>query len=105
MILMNPKDEEEEEEAAEEIGRMQTDVTDEDMAQRCRRTGKQHQRLSVDLKCHRPDFYPLFSLRYESFIASVRKKFAKKRDRAAAQDDDVNQNTEDAKRVFLKPQD
>lgn len=39
MILMNPKDEVEEEEEAEEIGRMQTDVTDEDMAQRCRHTG------------------------------------------------------------------
>lgn len=39
MILMNPKDEEEEEEEAEEIGRMQTDVTDEDMAQRCRHAG------------------------------------------------------------------
>lgn len=31
---MNPKDEEEDEESVEEIGRMQTDVTDEDMAQR-----------------------------------------------------------------------
>lgn len=35
MVLMNPKDEEEkDEETLEEIGRMQTDVTDEDMAQR-----------------------------------------------------------------------
>lgn len=35
MVLMNPKDKEEkEEEPVEEIGRMQTDVTDEDMAQR-----------------------------------------------------------------------
>lgn len=35
MVLMNPKNKEkEEEETVEEIGRMQTDVTDEDMAQR-----------------------------------------------------------------------
>lgn len=35
MVLMNPKDvEEKNEETVEEIGRMQTDVTDEDMAQR-----------------------------------------------------------------------
>ncbi|XP_075884838.1 M-phase phosphoprotein 6 [Nelusetta ayraudi] len=82
MVLMNPKDKEEkEEEPVEEIGRMQTDVTDEDMAQR-----------------------------YESFIASVKKKFSTKRDRAAADNDDgddINQNTASGgtKRAFLKPQD
>lgn len=34
MALMNPKDEEEEGEEEEEISRMQTDVTDEEMALR-----------------------------------------------------------------------
>lgn len=35
MVLMNPKKEEDEdEETVEELGRMQTDVTDEDMALR-----------------------------------------------------------------------
>uniref|UniRef100_A0A3Q4BRU1 Uncharacterized protein n=1 Tax=Mola mola TaxID=94237 RepID=A0A3Q4BRU1_MOLML len=78
MALMNPKDEDEEEE--EEVSRMQTDVTDEEMA-----------------------------LRYESLIGSIKKKFAKKRDRTAtaAAEDDVNQNVVESgtKRVFLKPQD
>lgn len=35
MVLMNPKDKKEkDEETMEELGRMQTDVTDEDMAHR-----------------------------------------------------------------------
>lgn len=53
--------------------------------------------------------YTSSSSRYESFIASVKKKFAKKRDRAAVDNEgeDINQNTTggSAKRVFLKPQD
>ncbi|XP_029283434.1 M-phase phosphoprotein 6-like [Cottoperca gobio] len=75
MLLMNPKEEEEEEE--EEVSRMQTDVTDEEMA-----------------------------LRYESLVESMKKKFAKKRERAAVSAD-VNSNVveSDTKRVFLKPQD
>ncbi|XP_038561977.1 M-phase phosphoprotein 6 [Micropterus salmoides] len=77
MALMNPKDEEEEGEEEEEISRMQTDVTDEEMA-----------------------------LRYESLVGSMKKKFAKKRERATIEEDDVNHNVETTtKRVFLKPQD
>ncbi|XP_029991531.1 M-phase phosphoprotein 6 [Sphaeramia orbicularis] len=75
MILMNPKDDDDKEE--EDISRMQTDVTDEEMA-----------------------------LRYESLVGSMKKKFAKKRERAAIEEEDINQNTEtNTKRVFLKPQD
>lgn len=46
------------------------------------------------------------SFRYESLIGSIKKKFAKKRDRAATEDGDVNQNVVETsrKRVFLKPQ-
>ncbi|XP_072241415.1 M-phase phosphoprotein 6 [Leuresthes tenuis] len=72
MALLNPKEEEEEEE--EDVSRMQTDVTDEEMA-----------------------------LRYESLVGSMKKKFATKRERVAA--DDVNHNVTDTKRAFLKPQD
>ncbi|XP_041794457.1 M-phase phosphoprotein 6 [Chelmon rostratus] len=80
MALMNPKDEEEKEE--EEVSRMQTDVTDEEMA-----------------------------LRYESLVGSMKKKFAKKRQRAATEEEeeeeDLNHNVleTNTKRVFLKPQD
>lgn len=47
------------------------------------------------------------SLRYESLVGSMKKKFAKKRERAAIEKDDVNQNDAqtNTKRVFLKPQD
>ncbi|XP_069580595.1 M-phase phosphoprotein 6 isoform X2 [Brachyistius frenatus] len=77
MALMNPKDEEEEGEE-EDTRRMQTDVTDEEMA-----------------------------LRYESLVDSLRKKFAKKRERASMEDEDVNHNVMEtkSKRVFVKPQD
>ncbi|KAM8750257.1 M-phase phosphoprotein 6 [Acanthopagrus schlegelii] len=75
MALMNPKEEEEEQ---EEVSRMQTDVTDEEMA-----------------------------LRYESLVGSMKKKFAKKRQRSATEEEDVNHNVVETntKRVFLKPQD
>lgn len=76
MALMNPKEEEEE---PEEVSRMQTDVTDEEMA-----------------------------LRYESLVGSMKKKFAKKRQRSATEEEeDVNHNVVETntKRVFLKPQD
>ncbi|KAM9351712.1 M-phase phosphoprotein 6 isoform 1-T1 [Symphorus nematophorus] len=74
MVLMNPKDEEDKEE--EDISRMQTDVTDEEMA-----------------------------LRYESLVGSMKKKFAKKRERAAMEEDE-NQNVVEtkSKRAFMKPQ-
>ncbi|XP_039893553.1 M-phase phosphoprotein 6 isoform X2 [Simochromis diagramma] len=60
MALMNPREEEEEEE--EDLSRMQTDVTDEEMA-----------------------------LRYESLVGSMKKKFATKRERAAQEADEENQ--------------
>lgn len=60
MALMNPREEEEEEE--EELSRMQTDVTDVEMA-----------------------------LRYESLVGSMKKKFATKRERAAQEADEENQ--------------
>lgn len=53
----------------------------------------------------------LFPFRYESLIGSIKKKFAKKRDRtavaAAEEEEDVNQNVSESgpKRAFLKPQD
>ncbi|XP_029008891.1 M-phase phosphoprotein 6 [Betta splendens] len=71
MVLINPKEEGANEEE-QQIGRMQTDVTDEEMA-----------------------------LRYESLVGSMRKKFAKKRERAAMED--LNHNDTNSKRVFLKP--
>nr|XP_020471507.1 M-phase phosphoprotein 6 [Monopterus albus] len=76
MAVMNPKDEEEKQEEEEELSHMQTDITDEEMA-----------------------------LRYESLVGSMKRKFAKKRERAAFNEDDVNQNAADSKKVFLKPQD
>ncbi|KAM6937375.1 M-phase phosphoprotein 6 [Xenentodon cancila] len=65
-------------EEEESVSHMQTDVTDEEMA-----------------------------LRYESLVGSMKKKFAKKRERAAVDEDDVNHNAMEAKtkREFLKPQD
>ncbi|XP_039987949.1 M-phase phosphoprotein 6 [Xiphias gladius] len=76
MALMNPKEEEEKREEAA-IGRMQTDITDEEMA-----------------------------LRYESLVGSMKKKFVKKRERSAMEED-INQNAVETntKRGFLKPQD
>ncbi|TWW76108.1 M-phase phosphoprotein 6 [Takifugu flavidus] len=65
------------EEEEEDLRQMQTDVTDEEMA-----------------------------LRYESLIGSIKKKFAKKRQRTSEAEEDLNQNVEsNLKRVFLKPQD
>ncbi|XP_026166708.1 M-phase phosphoprotein 6 [Mastacembelus armatus] len=76
MAVMNPRDEEEKQEQQQQLSRMQMDVTDEEMAQR-----------------------------YESLVGTMKKKFAKKRERAAMEEDDVNQNVAGTKRVFLKPQD
>ncbi|CAL1594766.1 unnamed protein product [Knipowitschia caucasica] len=73
MVLMNPQEEEEEVEE-QDLRKMQTDVTDEEMA-----------------------------LRYESLVSSMKKKFAKKRERATVED--VNQNVTVSKKAFLKPQD
>lgn len=93
MALMNPKKEDEEE---EETTRMQTDVTDEEMALRYKQTGR---RLALGPLIHSIPF------RYESLIGSIRKKFAKKRQRAA-EGEDLNQNVgARSKRGFLQPQD
>lgn len=75
MVLMNPKEDTEEEEEVD-LSRMETDVTDEQMA-----------------------------LRYESLISSMKKKFAKKRDHSVIDEEDVNQNIVTKNKVFLKPQD
>ncbi|KAM4733369.1 M-phase phosphoprotein 6 isoform 2-T2 [Anableps anableps] len=66
------------EEEEEDVSCMQTDVTDEEMA-----------------------------LRYESLVGTLKKKFAKKRERVAMDEDDVNQNVveKNSKKAFLKPQD
>ncbi|CAL8262826.1 unnamed protein product [Merluccius merluccius] len=74
MVLMNAKEETEEEDV-EDLSRMLTDVTDEEMA-----------------------------IRYESLVGSMKKKFAKKRDRSAIEED-VNQNVKEPTKKFLKPQD
>ncbi|XP_047452464.1 M-phase phosphoprotein 6 [Mugil cephalus] len=74
MALMNPKTEEEDRD--DDTSRMQTDVTDEEMARR-----------------------------YESLVGSMKKKFAKKRERTTMDEDDVNQNVTETKRSFMKPQD
>ncbi|XP_060932799.1 M-phase phosphoprotein 6-like [Limanda limanda] len=76
MTLMNPSDEGAAEEE-EEPSRMPADVTDEEMA-----------------------------LRYESLVGSMKRKFEKKRERAAT-DEDVDQTVVETttKRMFLKPQD
>ncbi|XP_029909358.1 M-phase phosphoprotein 6 [Myripristis murdjan] len=80
MVLMNGKDEAEEAEE-EDLSTMQTDVTDEEMARR-----------------------------YESLVGSMKRKFAKKRERSAMdeeEEEDVNCNFAEtnSKRAFLKPQD
>uniref|UniRef100_A0A8C1WSY1 M-phase phosphoprotein 6 n=1 Tax=Cyprinus carpio TaxID=7962 RepID=A0A8C1WSY1_CYPCA len=76
MLLMNTHKEEED----DSVSRMETDITDEEMARR-----------------------------YESMVESMRKKFAKKRNRStiAKSEEDVNCNVDDNqhKKVFLKPQD
>ncbi|CAN9498649.1 unnamed protein product [Ophioblennius macclurei] len=74
MVLMNPREEKDAgEEDEEQRRKMQTDVTDEEMA-----------------------------LRYESLVSSMKKKFAKKRERSAMEQ--VAMETE-PKRTFIKPQD
>ncbi|KAI1904282.1 hypothetical protein AGOR_G00004070 [Albula goreensis] len=78
MALMNVKRETEEEEEEDDITRMETDVTDEEMARR-----------------------------YESLVGSMRRKFATKRERSKMQNEDVNQSSmeTEVKKAFLKPQD
>ncbi|XP_056595420.1 M-phase phosphoprotein 6 [Triplophysa dalaica] len=81
MVLMNaPKEEDEVNKEIGGINKMDTDITDEEMARR-----------------------------YESLVGSMRKKFAKKRDHSAIIDreEDVNSNVVDCKpkKAFLKPQD
>ncbi|TRY85927.1 hypothetical protein DNTS_011938 [Danionella cerebrum] len=81
MITMNAPREEDEEEDEEDMSRMEMDITDEEMAKR-----------------------------YETLVESMRKKFAKKRERSASasRGEDVNCNVitdVQPKRAFLKPQD
>ncbi|MBN3309896.1 MPH6 phase, partial [Amia calva] len=66
------------EEEEEEEEKMEADITDEEMARR-----------------------------YESLVDSMKKKFAKKRDRSAVANEDVNSNAKEpkVKKTFLKPQD
>ncbi|KAF7224926.1 M-phase phosphoprotein 6 [Nothobranchius furzeri] len=63
-------------EVEEDVSQMQTDVTDEEMA-----------------------------LRYESLVGTMKKKFAKKRERRGMDEDDQNLLESNTKRVFLKPRD
>ncbi|XP_069595266.1 M-phase phosphoprotein 6 [Ranitomeya imitator] len=80
MVQMNSKTTEiKTEEEDPDFGKMDVDVTDEEMA-----------------------------LRYESLVDSIRKKFAKKRDRAAikeTEDEHCNVKCRKVKKAFLKPQD
>ncbi|KAL7868021.1 hypothetical protein SRHO_G00094050 [Serrasalmus rhombeus] len=78
MVLMNvPKEKDEEE---DDMTRMDTDITDEDMARR-----------------------------YGSLVESMKRRFAKKRERSSLQDslEDVNRNVvpSQPKKTFLKPKD
>nr|XP_057931471.1 M-phase phosphoprotein 6 [Doryrhamphus excisus] len=77
MTVMNPRGTAAKQEADANAGRMQTDVTDEEMA-----------------------------LRYESLVESMKKKFTRKRERVATEED-VNQNVlktnKTKNKKFLKP--
>ncbi|KAJ8249019.1 hypothetical protein GJAV_G00230310 [Gymnothorax javanicus] len=76
MALMNTRKEDEEEDE-EDVTKMETDVTDEEMARR-----------------------------YESLVGSMKRKFATKRQRSQMQGDDDKRTTEaKVKKGFLKPQD
>ncbi|KAI5626962.1 M-phase phosphoprotein 6, partial [Silurus asotus] len=78
MVLMNAPKEEEDEEEEKDITRMDTDITDEDMA-----------------------------IRYGSLVESMKRRFGKKRERTCLKNDDVNRNAIEThpKKAFLKPQD
>ncbi|KAL6474221.1 hypothetical protein MHYP_G00177820 [Metynnis hypsauchen] len=81
MVLMNvPKERDEKEEQEDDMTRMDTDITDEDMARR-----------------------------YGSLVESMKRRFAKKRERSSLQDsqEDVNHNVVPSrpKKTFLKPKD
>ncbi|XP_029952154.1 M-phase phosphoprotein 6 isoform X2 [Salarias fasciatus] len=76
MVLLNPRAEGEEEEDEEQRRKMQADVTDEEMAQR-----------------------------YQALVGSMKKKFAKKRERAAMDEDNGVAMETGTKRTFMKPQD
>lgn len=95
---MNPEEEEEQEGGGQ--SQMQADVTDAEMALRCGLAT-----VSGSWADRSPAF---FCSRYETLIGSIKKKFAKKRQRASEAEEDQNQNQKvesDLKRVFLKPQD
>lgn len=96
MTLMNPKNKDDKE---EDVTQMQTDVTDEEMALRYRRAHRRSRLAAIG------PLIDFICFRYESLIGSIKKKFAKKRQRAS-EGEDLNQNVEaDPKRVFLKPRD
>uniref|UniRef100_A0A3B1KJH7 M-phase phosphoprotein 6 n=1 Tax=Astyanax mexicanus TaxID=7994 RepID=A0A3B1KJH7_ASTMX len=80
MVLMNAPKEEEDDEEEKDVGRMDTDITDEDMAKR-----------------------------YGSLVESMKRRFAKKRERSSLKDseEDLNHNVEPSqpKKAFLKPKD
>ncbi|MCJ8735866.1 hypothetical protein PDJAM_G00252550 [Pangasius djambal] len=80
MVLMNAPKEEEDEEEEKDMTRMDTDITDEEMA-----------------------------MRYGSLVESMKRRFAKKRECTSLknEEEDVNQNIVETqpKKVFLKPQD
>ncbi|XP_063294512.1 M-phase phosphoprotein 6 [Pelobates fuscus] len=75
MVQMNSQTKDEE---VVDEGKMEVDVTDEEMA-----------------------------LRYESLVGSIQRKFAKKRDQKVLEDEDQNRNikTTKIKKAFLKPKD
>lgn len=112
MALMNPREEEEEEE--EDLSRMQTDVTDEEMALRYELFPSDAEALRVPTVAHYRHTHThtvrearlssaVFLGRYESLVGSMKKKFATKRERVAQEADE--ENHEVAKRAFVKPQD
>lgn len=106
MALMNPREEE------EDLSRMQTDVTDEEMALRYELFPSDAEALRVPTVAHYRHTHTVrearlssavFLGRYESLVGSMKKKFATKRERVAQEADE--ENHEAAKRAFVKPQD
>ncbi|XP_048887175.1 M-phase phosphoprotein 6 [Brienomyrus brachyistius] len=80
MQLMNAHNRNEEEDEEEDFSRMETDITDEEMANR-----------------------------YVSLVESMKRKFARKRERSAIQEEEkeeeVSKEIGPKKKAFLKPQD
>ncbi|XP_023646176.1 M-phase phosphoprotein 6 [Paramormyrops kingsleyae] len=77
MQLMNAHNRNEDEDEEEDFSRMETDITDEEMANR-----------------------------YVSLVESMKRKFARKRERSAIQEEEeVSKEIGPTKKAFLKPQD